>query len=238
MQETTNDLFDHCQRWGLAGRVAAERARDALIARMPMIPTDQHAALIEPFLADQGLTSVSAAQAWISANHLTTEDLQTQAVRHALWLQCCEARFTAQLPSYFLKRKPQLDQVSYYALAVSEEPLSLELHQRLKERECTFDQLLKDFPADPEVGPRGRFGPLPLAELPEGLAELLRVSRPGQLWPPKPLQSGWLIVQLEHSKPAVLDQALRRRLLLELGEQLLVSPDTSNPTLSTEASIS
>lgn len=66
---------------------------------------------------------------------------------------------------------------------------------------------------------------MPLAELPEGLAELLRVSRPGQLWPPKPIQQGWLIVQLDQSQPAVLDQSLRRRLLLEMGETLL-KPDS------------
>lgn len=60
-----------------------------------------------------------------------------------------------------------------------------------------------------------------LAELPEGLAQLLRVSQPGQLWPPKPIQQGWILVRLDQSQPAMLDQRLRRRLLLELGQQLL-----------------
>jgi len=34
-----------------------------------------------------------------------------------------------------------------------------------------------------------------------------------------------VLVRLEDSRPAVLDQALRRRLLLELGEGLLNQPD-------------
>ena len=81
--------------------------------------------------------------------------------------------------------------------------------------------MLAQAPQHPELGERGRFGPVALAELPEGLAQLLRVSQPGQLWPPKSINNGWVLVRLEESRPAVLDQALRRGLLLELGEGLL-----------------
>jgi len=213
-------------RWGWIGPIAVEQRRDALLADCPAIPESEWPALVDCFLQDQGLSSAAAAQAWVSAQHITSDDLTARAIRHAQWLQLCERQFTPQLPSYFLKRKPQLDQVSYWALSIEDEALSLELHQRLKEGECSFAELLTLYPAAPDAGLRGRFGPVPLAELPEGLAELLRVSRPGQLWPPKPIQQGWLIVQLDQSQPAVLDQSLRRRLLLEMGEPLL-KPDSA-----------
>jgi len=203
------------------GRIQVELQRDLLLSGLPEIPEEQQGALVDQFLQDQGLTSATAAKDWIRAQHLSAEDLQAQAVRQALWLQVCEQQFSAQLPSYFLKRKPQLDQVSYWAMTILDEPLSQELHQRLKEGECSFEQLLVQYPPAPDGPHSGHFGPLSLAELPTGLAELLRVSRPGQLWPPKPLQEGWLLVQLDASKPAVLDQQLRRQLLFELGEQLL-----------------
>jgi hypothetical protein len=100
---------------------------------------------------------------------------------------------------------------------------------QLKEGEISFESLLQQLPPQPELGPRGQQGPVALAELPEGLAQLLRVSQPGQLWPPKPIQNGWILVRLDQSRPAVLDQRLRRRLLLELGQQLLI-PDSALPT--------
>ena len=92
---------------------------------------------------------------------------------------------------------------------------------QIKEGEISFEALLQKLPAQPDLGPRGEQGPVALSELPEGLAQLLRVSQPGQLWPPKPIQQGWILVRLEESKPAILDQQMRRRLLLELGYQLL-----------------
>ena len=227
---------DPWSRWGFTQLVAFELRRDQLLAGMPPISEEQLPDVMEAFLHHQGLDSQAAVQAWMQANHLDAADLQARAHRQAVWLQVCERRWAGKLPSYFLKRKPQLDQVSYTALSVAEEALALELHQRLKEEECSFDDLFQAGHGQESLGPCGHLGPVPLAELPDGLAELLRVSRPGQLWPPKPLQQGWLLVQLDVSKPAVLDPGLRRRLLLELGDEWLMSmPVESNIRSASEA---
>lgn len=44
----------------------------------------------------------------------------------------------------------------------------------------------------------------------------MRVSQPGQLWPPTRIEDWWVIVRLEKFMPAQLDEAMRRRLLEEL----------------------
>ena len=69
--------------------------------------------------------------------------------------------------------------------------------------------------------PSGKQGPIALSEVPQALAEILRVSEPGQVWPPRPAEGGWVIVQLEELQPAVFNQALKRDLALELGDRWL-----------------
>ena len=208
-------------RWGLRGRIAQEQQRDRWIASLPDPPEDQHQEMVDQFLVDRGLLSASAIQRWLRQDCLSQQDLLAQAQRHRHWLAVCEKECGRQLPSYFLQRKAQLDRVCYTILPLSDEELSLELYLQIKARETAFETVISSTPPDPRLGDRGSFGPVALSDLPEGLAQLLRVSQPGQLWPPKPIANGWALVRLDSSKPAVLDAPLRRQLLLELGAQLL-----------------
>jgi len=205
----------------MAQRLDWEQRRDRWLQGIPAPPEEQHPSLVQAYLADLELRTPAAVQAWMQREAVGEADLLARAVRHAQWLAVCERHCGPQIPSYFLKRKSQLDRVSYTILPLAEQELCSELYLRLREQETDFDTVLAQAPQHPELGERGRFGPVALAELPEGLAQLLRVSQPGQLWPPKPINNGWVLVRLEESRPAVLDQALRRRLLLELGEGLL-----------------
>ena len=207
--------------WGLAQRLEWERRRDQWLQAVPPPPEEQHQQLVQAYLADLELRTPAAVQAWLQREAVGEADLLVRALRHAQWLAVCERHCGPQIPSYFLKRKSQLDRVSYTILPLAEQELCSELYLRLREQETDFATMLEEAPQHPELGERGRFGPVALAELPEGLAQLLRASQPGQLWPPKPINGGWVLVRLEESRPAVLDQALRRRLLLELGEGLL-----------------
>jgi parvulin-like peptidyl-prolyl isomerase len=211
--------------WGLVRRLEWEQRRDRWLQAVPPPPEEQHQPLVQAFLADLELRTPAAVQAWLQREAVGEADLLARAIRHGQWLAVCERHCGPQIPSYFLKRKSQLDRVSYTILPLAEQELCSELYQRIKEQEADFDTVLAEAPQHPELGERGRFGPVALAELPEGLAQLLRVSQPGQLWPPKPINGGWVLVRLEESRPAVLDQGLRRRLLLELGEGLLNQPD-------------
>ena len=212
---------EHLAAWGLAQRLQWEQRRDRWLQGVARPPEDQHPQLVQAFLADLDLRSPAAVQAWMQREAVGEADLLARALRHAQWLAVCERRCGPQIPSYFLKRKAQLDRVTYTILPLAEQELGSELHLQIKEGEADFDAVLAQAPAHPELGERGRFGPVALGELPDGLAQLLRVSQPGQVWPPKPINGGWVLVRLEESRPAVLDQGLRRRLLLELGEGLL-----------------
>lgn len=224
------------QALGLAGRVQLELQRQRLLAALPAasepVGKAELALQVQALLADLELSSSTAVQQWMRQEGLGEAELAIRARRHHLWLQVCEQHYGKQLASHFLKRKAELDQVTYTLLPVAEQELCSELYLQLKEGETSFEQLLQQLPPQPELGTRGRQGPVALSELPEGLAQLLRVSQPGQLWPPKPIQNGWVLLRLEESKPAVLDQRLKRRLLLELGQQLINQQPSSKQQLT------
>ena len=213
------------QSLGLAGRVQLELKRQRWlddVAGIEVAPTDPELSLeIQGYLADLGLDGPLAVHQWMSREGLSDAELAIRARRHQLWLKVCEQQYGKKLASYFLKRKSELDEVIYTVLPIAEQELCSELYMQVKEGETSFESLLQQLPPQPELGLRGQQGPVPLADLPEGLAQLLRVSQPGKLWPPKPIQQGWLLVRLEESRPAVLDKRLRRSLLLELGYQSL-----------------
>jgi nucleoside-diphosphate-sugar epimerase len=87
--------------------------------------------------------------------------------------------------------------------------------------EATFAALASEFSEGPERETGGLLGPIPLNQLHPGMAKLLQVSRPGQLWPPRALQGWAMIVRLELLQGAIFDPAMQQRLLLEEGERAI-----------------
>lgn len=210
------------QSWGLLGVVERELARDQLLATALPLTDEQKQQVLPAFLSYLGLNTEAELQRWMVAEAVDQQALQCRAERFYLWWMLCEQRFRNQISSLFLKRKSALDRAVYSLHWVDDEALAHELFLRLKEKECSFEQLFGSLPACRDEGlPSGKMGPVPLADVPPALAELLRVSEPGQVWPPRPAEGGWVIVQLEELQPAVFNQALKREFALELGDRWL-----------------
>lgn len=210
------------QSWGLQGLIQREMARDQLLAKAIPLTDEQKQQAVSTFVAHLGLSTKAELQRWMLAEAVDEGQLQCRAERFLAWCQLCDQRFRNQISSLFLKRKSALDRVVYSLHWVDDEALAHELFIRLKERECSFEQLFCSLPASREEGlPSGKQGPIALSEVPQALAEMLRVSEPGQVWPPRQAEGGWVIVQLEELQPAVFNQSLKREFALELGDRWL-----------------
>ena len=208
--------------WGLYGLVQKEVARDKILATLTPLSEEQKKQAKSTFLAHLDVKNETELRSWMLAEALDEYELQCRAERFFSWLKHCEQRFRNQISSLFLKRKSSLDRAVYSLHWVDDEALAHELFIRLKERECSFEQLFCSLPAAPDERiPSGKQGPVALADVPPALAELLRVSDPGQVWPPQPAEGGWVIVQLEELQPAVFNQGLKRDFALELGDRWL-----------------
>ena len=224
---STTDLA----RWGLLDRVLRERCMDGVLADRALPEPDQLAPLRLDWEQQHNLTSPEQVEAWMEQHGLDEEAIDRMASRSWQWLLWCQERWGSELQTIFLKRKPELDQVTYSLLRLRNGELASELYLQIKEGEASFADLAQEFSEGPEKQAGGLVGPMPLTQPHPGLARLLQVSQPGQLWPPKALEGWWVIVRLEALHGAILDQAMQERLLLDEGERAIAQLLQQNTVL-------
>ena len=162
--------------WGLSLRVSRELARDVLLAEAPAPPPENLEEAVQAYLAERNIRTQSDLRRWMQEQQISKADLEAVAMRQLHWLMVCETQCGSKLASHFLERKSRLDQVSYSLCEVADEGLAHEFYLRLKEAEVSFEQLQQSPPAGVKAE---RLGPVALADLPNSLAQVLRVSRPG-----------------------------------------------------------
>ena len=198
-----------------------EAVIDECIKSVPPPTTNQLKVMLEEWCHQQRIDSPQKLERWQQQQGLSSEQWEQFATRRGRWLLWCQRNLEDKLNSHYLKRNNQLDQVSYSLLRLKEKHLANELHLRIKEGEASFEEIASEYSEGPERQQGGRLGPVPLSQPHPMLAKLLQVSTPGQLWPPKQLENWWVVVRLEELHCAELTDSLKKRLLLELGDQHL-----------------
>ena len=208
-------------RWGLLHQVQREECIDHLLDEVDQPDANQLKTLQEQWLQAHELPNQQALQGWLNQQGLNQENWTELITRPWRWQQWCHGHFKDQLTTYYLKRKPLLDRVSYSLLRVKDKALATELYLRIKEGEATFEQVASEYSAGPERNSGGQLGPVPMQQPHPVLARLLQVSSPGQLWSPKQLENWWIVVRLNQLHTTELDSNTAQQLALELGEQHL-----------------
>jgi hypothetical protein len=153
---------------------------------------------------------------WLQQKRLDFDDLRyfaTKSERVQRWQQ---RQYGQEAEIRFLERKLELDRVVYSLIRVSSQELAEEFYHRLKAGEADFPELALNYSEGQEKNTRGLIGPVPLAAGHPELANKLRISRPGQLWPPFLVVDVWLVLRFERLLPAKLDNEMRRRMIEEL----------------------
>lgn len=126
-----------------------------------------------------------------------------------------------QVENTFLHCKDQLDRVLFSLIQSEDVEIIQELYFRLQEGEESFAKLSTQYSQGPEAHSNGLVGPIELNNLHPKLAQVLRVSQPGQLSPPIRIDKWLAIVRLERYIPAQFDEKCQTRLLDELFEAWL-----------------
>ncbi len=96
--------------------------------------------------------------------------------------------------------------------------LANELYFRIEGGEQSFAEIAKQYSQGVEANTGGLLGPVPIRQPHPLISQILSVSKPGQLWPPRALAEWFVIVRLEQLIPAQLDETMRRRLIDEMFE--------------------
>ena len=204
-------------RWGIEGSIKREIIIDRLIDEQEEAEEAEEE-LIELYLRNNNINTQEELARWMLKENLEKSSLLARAQRHAKWVKICEKKYKNQAATIFLKNKSKLDKVSYSMVWIEDEALANEVFVRIKEGECSIDDAILMSTNPPQGLAIGRIGPVKLLELPDALAELLRISQPKQLWPPIKVEEGWAIVKNEKLWPAVFNKEEKIKLLIELGE--------------------
>ena len=107
----------------------------------------------------------------------------------------------------------------YSMIRTKEKAKVNELYIRLDEEEDTFADLASEFAEGQEQQFNGLIGPIELGRINPAIAERLRISKSGQLWPPFEQDGWWVLLRLEKLYPAQLDKSMRQKILNERYEE-------------------
>lgn len=177
------------------------------------------------FFEQQQITSEEAKQSWVEQHKMTAAQLDALAIRGLKVEKFKQTTWGHKLENYFLGRKAQLDRVIYSLIRNQDPGIIQEVYFRVQEGEQSLADLARQYSQGPEAETGGLIGPVELSTPHPAIAQMLRLSQPGQLCPPTRLGEWFVIVRLEKFIPAQLDAPMRQRLLNEcfttwLSEQL------------------
>ncbi|MFN6296838.1 MAG: peptidylprolyl isomerase, partial [Microcystis sp.] len=115
---------------------------------------------------------------------------------------------------------------------------------RIQDRENSFAELAKKYSQGAEAETGGLIGPVELSSPHPQIGQILKASKPGQLWPPTQVGEWVVIVRLEKYLSCELDTPTRQRLRNDLFQQWLTAQmqtvkfiSASNPVNSEQVSI-
>lgn len=217
---TPQTLNRIARQQGLCLAIAQASVYDEICQAVSLSSEDVDA-LTQAYLAKQGIRKQDELEPFLQAKGWDDDDLiyfATKGARIGLFQQ---QAFHEEVELRFLSRKLDLDQVTYSLIRVSNGDLAFELHQRLLEEEASFEELAASYSEGAERNSGGRLGPYPLSQANQTVSEKLRVSQPGQLWPPFFLKDIWVILRLDAWEGARLNEDTREQLLDELFSEWL-----------------
>ncbi|GAB4386727.1 MAG: hypothetical protein Kow00121_53880 [Elainellaceae cyanobacterium] len=217
---TAEDLIPRLKHYQLLPRLKRELIIDQAIAPIECTLAETNEAY-QQFITQYHLETEQAKIAFCDRMGFTVEDLAAFVTRQLRIEKFKQAEWGMKLESHYLQRKNQLDQVIYSLIRTKDAGKAQELYFRLQENEQSFAELAEQYSEGGEAKSGGRLGPVELTVPHPQLAQLLLISRPGQLWVPKRIDDWFIIVRLEERISAQFTEALQQRLLQELFEQWL-----------------
>jgi len=217
---TLSEINRLVRQQGVAPALARAWVLDELLRAIPLTP-ERQLELERQWLEQHGVSRPEDLQPWLNRQRLRSEDVTQLACQAERLDRFRRHRWGGEVEIHFLRRKPELDQVVYSLLRVSDADLAAELHQRVQEGEASFAALASTHSEGLERHSNGVIGPMPILTAHPEISSRLRVGRPGQIWPPFPIDRFWIVVRLEEHLPARLDEPTAQRMLEELYEAWL-----------------
>ena len=170
---------------------------------------DEQLKFYNQFLAAQSINNKDDLAKWLEYKALDEQRITLMLVDKLKVEKLKSKMIENKVDQIFLKDKESLDKVTYSLLRVETKQEAEEFYLQLSDDEASFAELSSKYSKGIEKNLNGLIGPISLGETNPEIAERLKISKSGQLWPPFLSQGWWIIIRLEKNLPAVLDDRMR-----------------------------
>ncbi len=219
---------EELSRLGLLHIALKERSKINILRESKSISENKKQLIVKQWCQENNITREEELKNWLDENFLSKEEWLARITRKHLWCDWCLEKFKNKIENSFLKSKDSLEKVTYSLVRVKNKDLANELFFRIKEGEANFTDIATQFSEGLEKHSGGLVGPLTYAQIDPLLSKLLKVSAPNQLWPPKHIDGWWVVIKLNEKYKAILDEKVRLKIALELGDEYLKEDAKNN----------
>jgi len=174
------------------------------------------ARIIDEFKRKYNLINEEAFRNWQAEKSITNIQFESLALRETKIKEYCKKNFDHKVDAWFLKRKSQLDIVTYSLIRLKQFHKARELYLRIAEGEADFGDLATRYSEGFESKARGIVGPTQLSNAHPKLIEKIISSKPGKAQPPILIGEFYIVLRVESYEPAQLDEPMRARMQEEL----------------------
>ena len=187
-----------------------------------LIPSDEIAEqLVAEFRRNHNLGDAAVFEAWMQQNDLDDDTLSDTLLQEWTLQQLIQRISQPKLHEYFIKRKPQLDQVYLSCIVAPTEDLARELYAQITEENVPFEQLAQNYSLADNRQQGGKLPPMEREALSDNLRTELDAIQPGELVGPLAVEDRWCLFRLEKIAPASLEGKIAVQLQDELFQQWL-----------------
>lgn len=166
------------------------------------------------------LTDSNRFEEWLTVNATDFATFHNQ-IAFSLKVEKLKAEVTEpNIEEYFLQRKSLLERLLISCLVVNDEKFAQELKDRILQG-SSFEQLGREYAANPEKVINFRTGIISRGEMPEQMKNAVHKARVGELIEPFLSDNNWFLLRVEQLLPVTLDGEVKRQLQNELFEQWL-----------------
>ena len=162
------------------------------------------------------ITSEDNYKVWIEKQYFSEEELLNIFSEPPRIDRYVTEKYNHMAESRFLKRKEQLDTVTYSLVRVKDRFLANELYLRLLEKESNFAEVSKKFSLGPEKDTRGILGPMPFTQGHPALMNCLRNSKPREINKPLNIEDLWLVTRVE----SIVQASLTSEMELQMAKEI------------------
>ena len=209
-------------KYGMLPQLIREVIIEQAIADITCNPEERNAAYSR-FYQNNQIANDEQMKSWLRQNGMDSEQLEYLILRDIKLEKFKQETWDNKVESYFLQVKNQLDKVVYSLIRTKNIGIAQELFFRIQDRENSFAELAKKYSQGAEAETGGLIGPVELSAPHPQIGQILKASKPGQLWPPTQVGEWVVIVRLEKYLSCELDPPTRQRLRNDLFQQWLMT---------------